>query len=463
MNHSGLGLHRPFLAEFGERFVTAKCMGRDTTVTIVTYCRFKVFTVIWRASAMAFDSGVSSSLSGNLVKLAMARSKLLSAEGALERVFSFAFRRLVYPQIWEDPLVDMAAMQIEPHHHIVTIASGGCNVMSYLTSSPARITAVDLNHAHVALTKLKLAGLRGLPNWTEFYRFFGKADEQQNIVQYYERLRPLIDADTRKYWEGRDWRGRRHLDHFQTNIYSKGLLGRFIGIGHLLAKIYGSDLKELLKCRSLQQQRLFFDTQLAPLFQKRFIKWLTNRKMSLYGLGIPPAQYEALAGGGAMAQVLHERLEKLACGFPLQNNYFAWQAFGRCYAPGASGSLPPYLAETNYAKLRGARTAVTVKQISIVDALNAMPARSADRFVLLDAQDWMTDAQLNSLWRAITRAAKPGARVIFRTAGKETILPGRINEGILGQWNYLSARSLELGSLDRSSIYGGFHIYEFAN
>ena len=48
----------------------------------------------------------------------------------------------------------MKAMQIEPHHHIVSIASGGCNALSYLTAGPARVTAVDLNHAHVALVKL---------------------------------------------------------------------------------------------------------------------------------------------------------------------------------------------------------------------------------------------------------------------------------------------------------------------
>jgi S-adenosylmethionine-diacylglycerol 3-amino-3-carboxypropyl transferase len=412
---------------------------------------------------MAFDSTLPSSHSGNLVSRAMSRNKFLSAEGALERAFSIAFRGLVYPQIWEDPVVDLAAMEIKPQHHIVAIASGGCNVLSYLTHSPQRITAVDLNHTHVALTKLKLAGLHSLPSWQDFYRFFGEADDHRNIRDYHDYVRPQIDQTTRKYWEGRDWKGRRRISNFQSNIYRKGLLGRFIGIGHLLAKFYGRDLSGLLQCRSVEQQRAFFDAQLAPLFEKRFVKWLTNQKMSLYGLGIPPAQYEALAGGSAMAKVLHQRLKKLVCDFPLQNNYFAWQAFGRSYAPGASGSLPPYLAETNYAKLRGAETTVTVKQVSIVDALNAMPAQNADRFVLLDAQDWMTDTQLNELWEAITRAAKPASRVIFRTAGEQTILPGRVNENLLGRWQYLAARSRELGLQDRSSIYGGFHVYALTN
>ncbi len=120
--------------------------------------------------------------------------------------------------------------------------------------------------------------------------------------------------------------------------------------------------------------------------------------MSLYGLGIPPAQYEALAGGRAMSEVLQGRLERLTCAFPLRENYFAWQAFGRSYAPGGSGPLPPYLQERNFPQLRERAGRVGIRQISMTDALLQMPAASADRFVLLDAQDWMTDGQLNGLW-----------------------------------------------------------------
>jgi len=47
-------------------------------------------------------------------------------------------------------------------------------------------------------------------------------------------------------------------------------------------------------------------------------------------------------------------------------------------------------------------------------------------YVLLDAQDWMNDATLTELWRQIRRTARPGARVIFRTAADEPLLPGRV-------------------------------------
>ncbi len=45
----------------------------------------------------------------------------------------------------------------------------------------------------------------------------------------------------------------------------------------------------------------------------------------------------------------------------------------------------------------------------------------------------MTDAQLNALWTEITRTAAPSARVIFRTAAEESVLPGRISDALLGE------------------------------
>jgi S-adenosylmethionine-diacylglycerol 3-amino-3-carboxypropyl transferase len=71
----------------------------------------------------------------------------------------------------------------------------------------------------------------------------------------------------------------------------------------------------------------------------------------------------------------------------------------------------------------------------------------------------MNDAQLNALWREITRTAKPGARVIFRTAAKPSLLPGRVAPEILARWDYCEAESLAFTERDRSAIYGGFHLY----
>ena len=97
----------------------------------------------------------------------------------------------------------------------------------------------------------------------------------------------------------------------------------------------------------------------------------------------------------------------------------------------AGGRLPAYLKRENFAALQAHAGRAEVLNTSFTDYLRCQADASADRYVLLDAQDWMTDAQLNDLWTEITRTARPGARVIFRTAAEPSLLPGRVGDEIL--------------------------------
>ncbi len=116
--------------------------------------------------------------------------------GALERIFYPLYvKGFVYNQIWEDPGVDLEALQLKPHHRLVTIASGGCNILNYLAHAPVEIVALDLNPNHVALTKLKLAALTHLPNHESFFRFFGEANAAANVEAFDQLLTQTLDAD----------------------------------------------------------------------------------------------------------------------------------------------------------------------------------------------------------------------------------------------------------------------------
>ncbi len=407
---------------------------------------------------------IASSHRASRAQLAAAvhQNPALSNEGALERLFTFLFSGLVYPQIWEDPIVDMDALSIGRGDHVIAIASGGCNVASYLVAQPATITAVDLNAAHVALNRLKLSALQNLPDYKALRLFFAGAADRKNIAAYDRHLAPTLDEDTRAYWERRSITGRRRISSFARGFYRTGLLGNFIGAAHLVARMNGVDLRRVLGATNMAEQREVFETHLAPLFDKGMIKWLAGKPASLYGLGIPPAQYRLLAGDhpDGMIGALRDRVEKLACGFALSDNYFAWQAFGRAYADAPDAPLPPYLQPQNFEAVRRSASRVDVRQISMTTHLAGLSASSMDCFVLLDAQDWMNDADLNMLWAQITRTARPGARVIFRTAANEMLLPGRVAPDILDLWSRNGARSAALHARDRSAIYGAFHLYE---
>ena len=394
------------------------------------------------------------------LRQAVHRHKAISRQGIQERLFTLVFSGLVYPQIWEDPIVDLEALDLQPDDHLVAIASGGCNILSYLSAAPIKITAVDLNPAHVALNKLKQAAVRHLPDYRAFHRFFAEADGRDNVTAYETYIRPHLDETSRKYWERRNLFGRRRIGYFRSNLYRHGLLGTFIGASHLLARVHGRNPRKMLSARSREEQRQIFEAELAPLFEKRHIRWLLNKPSALFGLGIPPSQFEALKGKEThMSQVLRQRLERLACDFDLQDNYFAWQAFGRRYATGGAGPLPPYLVPGAFDNLRERINDLEVQHRSFTEYLASMDRASLDAYVLLDAQDWMTNDILITLWTEIERTARPGARVIFRTAGEESILPGRVPDEILSRFTYDEKKCRAWNAQDRSSIYGGFHLY----
>lgn len=87
------------------------------------------------SSTTSMDASATNQKTKKLLDSAVNNTSIFSRKGFLDRLFTQWFNRLVYPQIWEDPRVDIEALQIDKHSRIFTISSGGCNVLNYLTQS----------------------------------------------------------------------------------------------------------------------------------------------------------------------------------------------------------------------------------------------------------------------------------------------------------------------------------------
>src|SRR5262245_48022157 len=119
-----------------------------------------------------------------LVERVVHSEPAISKRGCLERLFTASFRGIVYTHVWEDPVVDLAALALGPAHVVLTISSAGCNLLNYLTERPARILSVDVNPHHLALTRLKIAALKHLPSYDAFFSFWGVAADRKNLEAY---------------------------------------------------------------------------------------------------------------------------------------------------------------------------------------------------------------------------------------------------------------------------------------
>jgi S-adenosylmethionine-diacylglycerol 3-amino-3-carboxypropyl transferase len=377
-----------------------------------------------------------------------------------DRLFAFWFRRLVYTQIWEDPEADLAALQLPLGSTIVTISSGGCNALSYLTAQPAQVYAVDLNEAHLALLKLKLAGFRAFSRYDEFWQFFGEAASPANTELYRERLWLMLDADARAYWDKRNILGRPRHAYFTDGFYRHGMLGRFIGLAHLLAKFARVDLAALLNGKPDAPERREALDRLDRLFHSPLARLITATPALLFSLGIPPQQRELLGAGAPLNEVLHQRLLRLINGHPNEDNYFAWQALHRGYSGPGDRCLPPYLQRRQFERMRDGAGLIIPVHANLRQFLEGLPAREVDAVVLLDSQDWMAPEEIGALWNAIDRTGSENVRVIFRTAGAESPLESAGLAGLQQIWRRDEERSAIGFALDRSGIYGGFHCYE---
>src|ERR1700726_4398165 len=389
------------------------------------------------------------------------RNSRSDAEATIwDRLFAFWFRRLVYTQIWEDPEADLAALQLPLGSTIVTISSGGCNALSYLTAQPAQVYAVDLNEAHLSLLELKLAGLRAFSDYADFWQFFGEGASAANAGLYRDRLRLVLGADARAYWDKRNSTGRPRYAYFTDGFFRHGVLGRFIGLAHLLAKFARIDLEALLNGEADSPARIEALDRLHRLFHSPLARLITGTPALLFSLGIPPQQRALLGADAPLNEVLHERLLRLINGHPNENNYFAWQALHRGYPGPGDRCLPPYLQRSQFGRMRDGAGLIIPVHANLRLFLESLPAREVDAVVLLDSQDWMSPEEIGALWNAIDRTGSDYVRVIFRTAGKQSPLDNAELAPLRQIWARDEERSAIGFAQDRSGIYGGFHCYE---
>ncbi len=399
-------------------------------------------------------SGISAAL-----RQAVHQHAPTSLMGLQQRLFSIWFNSFIYNQIWEDPRVDLQALQLNAESRVLTIASGGCNVLNYLTANPAHITAIDLNPYHLNLTRLKLAALKYLPDHQAFYDFFGYANKTHNIDNYEKYIKPNLDTEQNQFWQGYSLLGQKRIHLFKDGLYKHTRFGYFMRLLHWIGRNTHYHPEKILTAKSPYEQQVIFRKHIKPFFDNALVKCLGKLPMSVFSLGIPPQQYKAMKAKGNLIEQYCERVERLACQFPIQDNYFAWQAFSHTYDHDKRQAIPAYLQADHYALIRPQLGKVDTHLGSMLDFLQQQPTHGYDRFVLLDAQDWMSDAVLTQLWTEIKRVSKPNSRIIFRTAAAESPLEIALPQDLLAHFNYEKELSARLFQQDRSAIYGGFHCY----
>jgi S-adenosylmethionine-diacylglycerol 3-amino-3-carboxypropyl transferase len=386
------------------------------------------------------------------------------------RLFRFLHPRfIVYTTCWEDPAVDRMALDFSPGDRVLVITSAGCNALDYLLAGAGQVHAVDINPCQNALLELKVAALRTLDHAAGF-ELFGLGRSPRAREMYRHALRPLLSDEAQRYWD-------RNLSLFDGGGWRSSLFYRgTAGFAHRLLLGYATralglrpTFDELLAAGSVEEQREIFDRhRVRARLDTPLFRWLVSRPQSLAVMGIPsPQRAQIVRHEGGVPGYALDMIECALAATSLRSNYF-WRAV--LQGSYSAECCPEYLTPGGWSRLReGLLDRLTIHTDSVTRFLKSTTP-GISKFVLLDHMDWMSSAEPDALseeWSAILAAATSGARVIFRSAGRDVtyidplVVSWRGRDTRLGSLlRYDGERAAALHRLDRTRVYGSFYIAE---
>lgn len=321
---------------------------------------------------------------------------------------------LHFAQVREDPELEIRALAVGPEETAVVVGSGGCTVLSLLAAGAGNVVAVDVNPAQNHVLELKLAAATRLGRGRAVRFLGGWAMAGTARLAGYRRIRDGLTPPARRYWDARP-------RAIARGVLEAGTTERYLRASASLLRLVHPRrrIEQLLACASVEEQRALYERE-----------WNNRRWRALFALVGGKAALQRVyrpdffrhAGEARYASHFRDRVEHTLTRIPVARNYFLHQLLTGLY-PADPGALPRYLAEQ--CRLEGAAERLRIVDGGFAACLGTLPDASVDAFALSNICEWMPPAEVDALFAAIHRTARPGARVVLRNFVGWTEVPDR--------------------------------------
>ena len=349
---------------------------------------------------------------------------------------------------WEDPISDRRALQIQPGDILFTITSGGCNTLSFLLENPSKIFAVDINDCQSYLLELKCAAIRHL-ECGDLCAFLGL--EQSKVrLEVFDSLSKHLSKPALEYW-------RRRRPMIRAGVVNQGRYERFLHhFRRLLGLVQGtSRIKRLFECRSLEEQKDYFDrvwntTQWRMLFRLAFNRTVLAKR------GLSTDYFRFDDGSSSFAESFFHRSRRALREIPVASNYFVAQyLLGRYLTPDA---VPDFLRRENLPVIRDRLDRIQIITADAKGWLTDQQTASIDAFSLSNICELMSPEETALTFEEVARTARPGARLCFRNL----MVPREVQPSLAAKIRLREDCSRQLLSEDRSFVYSRVQAYVVA-
>ncbi|MBD2459432.1 BtaA family protein [Oscillatoria sp. FACHB-1407] len=353
------------------------------------------------------------------------------------------FEQIRYAQCWEDADILVQALDIQPHHVCLSIASAGDNTLALLSRSPQRVIALDLSPAQLACLELRIAAYRELSH-TELLVLIGSGDgrDRQDL---YRRCRSQLSPDARYFWDS-------HSAEIDRGIGHAGKFERYFQLFRrwVLPLVHNRQrVEQLLSGGSLTRRREFYqrewDTwQWRSLFRIFFSRFVMGRA------GRDPSFFKYVEGNVA-DRILQRTRYALTELNPAENPYLQWILTGR-----HTTALPYALHPENFDAIRANLDRLEWRCSSVEDFLSDIGENAIDRYNLSDIFEYLSPANYHQLLQRLINASRPQARLAYWNM----LAPRSRPDSMADQLQPLTDLAQALYAQDKAFFYSAFVVEE---
>jgi S-adenosylmethionine-diacylglycerol 3-amino-3-carboxypropyl transferase len=355
------------------------------------------------------------------------------------------FTNIVYSQCWEDPVIAADGLQLGPKDDLLCLTSAGDNVMALALRRPRSITALDFSPSQNALFELKLAALRRLP-WYDYVAFLGARPSFDRVAVYRDILRRELRDEVRAWFDTQEdvlARGIIHTGRFQK--YLSLFRARILPLIHSRATVEEVMTIEDRDARAAYYDRVWNNRRWRALFTVFFGRAVMGR------LGRDPAFFQYV-DQDRIGEVFLERARRALVETSPRDNHFVQYALLGRYPDLEHG--PVYLRESNHAALRAATDHIKIVRSDLESYLGTLSPGALSALYLSDLFEWVSPEHHEAMLRAITRVARPAARMVYWNLLVPRARPASLADAI--DTHDDDARALH--ARDLAFVYGSFHV-----
>jgi len=350
---------------------------------------------------------------------------------------------LAYAQCWEDADVLLEALDVQPGHCCLSIASGGDNTLALLARSPQRVVAIDMNPAQIASLELRVAAFRALAHH-EMLELLGSLPSRRRAALY-RRCRGPLSSDARAFWDAR-------AEAIERGVGSAGRLEQYLTLfrRRILPAIHPRGrVERLLRGGTRAEREAFYAREWDSRAWRGVFRIFFSR--AVMGLAGRARSHFRYAQQSISTQLLARLRHACTALDPADNPYLQWILTGR------HGAARPFaLRAENFERIRANLDRLEWHCLRLETFLACTRPATFDRCNLSDAFEYMDATHYEAALRDLLDAARPGARLAYWNL----LVPRSRPASLASRLAPRPTLAADLHARDKAFFYRGFVLEE---